>query len=303
MKYTLASLAFAHAASAALNVDLTNSGTLMRSQSLTFTPEMGSKGGKTDLIAGSIKTAAKQVADNLLGYYKGNQSGEIPGVLPGPPPQGDYYWWESGAMWGALVDYWRLTGDESFNEVTNQGLRFQVGQGNNYMPANWSAAMGNDDQGTWGMAALLAAESGFQNPPSNEEPWMVYALAVAHDQAMRLDKDTCGGGLRWQIFFSNVGYDYKNSLSNGVFFNIAARLGRLTGNNTYNEWASAAWDWVSTVGLMSEDFDVYDGAHVATNCSDINKAQFSNNAGVYLQGAAYMYNQVRSSYAAANGVA
>lgn len=30
-------------------------------------------------------------------YYQGNQSGQIPGILPGP-----YYWWEAGAMFGQV---------------------------------------------------------------------------------------------------------------------------------------------------------------------------------------------------------
>jgi mannan endo-1,6-alpha-mannosidase len=44
---------------------------------------------------------------------------------------------------------------------------------------------------------------------------------------------------------------------------------------------------------MDDDYNIYDGAHVGTNCTDINKAQFSYNNGVYLLGAAHMYNYVR----------
>lgn len=44
---------------------------------------------------------------------------------------------------------------------------------------------------------------------------------------------------------------------------------------------------------------VYDGGHVEHNCTDINKATFSYNAAVMLQGAAFMYNYVsrRCAYA------
>lgn len=44
---------------------------------------------------------------------------------------------------------------------------------------------------------------------------------------------------------------------------------------------------------MDSEYRIYDGAHVETNCTDINKAQFSYNNAVYLLGAAYMYNYVR----------
>jgi len=50
----------------------------------------------------SIKAATSSIAYNLMStWYKGNQSGQIPGLLPGP-----YYWWEAGAMFGSLIDYW-----------------------------------------------------------------------------------------------------------------------------------------------------------------------------------------------------
>lgn len=44
------------------------------------------------LALDSIKNAASQVAYDLMTYYKGNLSGNVPGILPGPPPDGDYYW-------------------------------------------------------------------------------------------------------------------------------------------------------------------------------------------------------------------
>lgn len=43
---------------------------------------------------------------------------------------------------------------------------------------------------------------------------------------------------------------------------------------------------------MDKDYNIFDGAHVETNCTDINRAQFSYNNGVFLLGAAYMYNYV-----------
>ena len=47
----------------------------------------------------SIKSAARTCADGMLSFYKGNVTGGIPGLLPGP-----YYWWEAGAMFGAMVE-------------------------------------------------------------------------------------------------------------------------------------------------------------------------------------------------------
>lgn len=46
---------------------------------------------------------------------------------------------------------------------------------------------------------------------------------------------------------------------------------------------------------MDADYNIYDGAHVEDNCTDINKAQFSYNNGVWALGAAFMYNFVSST--------
>lgn len=82
----------------------------------------------------------------MMSYYKGNLSGQIPGLLP-LPQDGGYYWWEAGAMFGSLIDYWYYTGDSSYNDVTTQAMLFQVGPNNDYMPPNETYTLGNDDQG------------------------------------------------------------------------------------------------------------------------------------------------------------
>jgi predicted alpha-1,6-mannanase (GH76 family) len=98
--------------------------------------------------------------------------------------------------------------------------------------------------------------------------------------------------LRWQVYPYLTGYDYKNSIANGCFFNLGARLARYTSNDTYAQHAEKTWDWITGVGLMDSSYNIYDGAHIETNCTDINKVQFSYNMGVWLLGAANMYNYV-----------
>ena len=220
-------------------------------------------------------------------YYTGNETGGIPGNLPAP-----YYWWEAGAAFGALLDYYYYTGNSEYNDVTTQALLFQVGPNDDYMPPNQTKTEGNDDQGFWGLAAMSAAEQKFPDPPSNEPQWLALAQAVFNSQAMRWDNSTCAGGLRWQIFTFNNGYDYKNSISNGCFFNLGARLAVYTGNQTYADWAERTWEWVLAVGLMSPQYQIYDGTNDLENCSSVDHHQWTYNAGVYLLGAANMYNFV-----------
>lgn len=75
------------------------------------------------------------------------------------------------------------------------------------------------------MSAMAAAEYNFPNPPAGSPSWLSLAQAVFNREVARWDNATCGGGVRWQIFITSAGYDYKNSVTNGALFNIAARLG------------------------------------------------------------------------------
>ncbi|KAK3110081.1 hypothetical protein LTR53_016000 [Teratosphaeriaceae sp. CCFEE 6253] len=236
--------------------------------------------------ANSIKSAASTIAHGMMAYYTGNQTGGTPGLLPDP-----YYWWEAGAMFGSLIDYWYYTADSTYNDVVSQALLFQTGPDADYMPPNQTKSEGNDDQGFWGLAAMSAAEVKFPNPPDNQPQWLALAQAVFNSQALRWDNSSCAGGLKWQIFTFNTGYNYKNSISNGCFFNLAARLGYYTKNATYLEWAERDWDWVEHVGLISTNYQVFDGTDDDLNCTQLNHLQWSYNAGVFLLGASVMWNQ------------
>jgi mannan endo-1,6-alpha-mannosidase len=237
-----------------------------------------------------MAAVARSMVDDMMSFYTGNDSGGVPGLLPKP-----YYWWEAGALMGSLVDYWYYTGDTRWNNVAEEGLLFQVGPNNDYMPPNQTMTEGNDDQGFWGMAVLTAAESNFQNPPPGKPQWLALAQAVFNTQAARWEQQDCGGGLRWQIFPWNNGYNYKNSISQGCFFNIAARLARYTGNQSYADWADRTWDWMVTTQLLnSKTYYIYDGMHVE-NCSQITPYQWTYNAGAFLLGAAAMYNYSTSA--------
>ncbi|KAI0398310.1 glycoside hydrolase family 76 protein [Xylariaceae sp. FL0594] len=234
----------------------------------------------------SIKQAASTIAFGLLKYYTGNNTGDTPGNLPDP-----YFWWEAGAMFGTMVDYWFYTGDESYVPVTTQALLHQVGDDKDFMPWNQTSTLGNDDQGFWAMAAMSAAENNFPNPPADQPQWLALVQAVFNEYVDRWDTAKCNGGLRWQIFTFNAGFNYKNSISNGCFFNIASRLARYTGNQTYADWAEKVWDWMyDEVKFIDADYNVYDGAGVETACTQISDAKWTYNAGIFLHGAAVMYN-------------
>jgi mannan endo-1,6-alpha-mannosidase len=232
----------------------------------------------------SIKDAAETVASSIVDRYRNSS---IPGLFGEP-----YYFWESGLAWDSLLHYWYQTGDDAHNEIIGEALRFQLGPDNNYSPENQTKVLGNDDQASWALAAMTAAEYGFPSDDDMNTTWAQIATNVFEEQAARWDEKTCNGGLRWQIFSFNNGYDYKNSISNGNFFQLASRLTLYTGNTTYADWARRVYDWTVEVGLISTTGQIFDGTDTTINCSDVNRIQWTANAGTFLAGEAYAYNAV-----------
>lgn len=225
-----------------------------------------------------------KTTQNMLSYTHGTKDS----LLPYPP----YYWWESGAMFGSLIDYWYYTGDDRYNNLTSTGLLSQVGSNQDYQPADQYFDLGNDDQAFWGMAVLSAAEYKFPNPPKDQPQWLALAQAVFNTQAAVWDSKTCGGGLHWQKESVKNGYNYKNTISNGAFFNIAARLALYTSNKTYSDWAEKAYDWMNDVGVISQTWQVFDGTWTDNNCTSHNPLQYTYNHGIIMYGAATMFNYV-----------
>ncbi|KAJ6115045.1 mannan endo-1-6-alpha-mannosidase [Penicillium sp. IBT 16267x] len=231
----------------------------------------------------SIKSAAHTAAYGAMSYYQGNLTGHIPGAFPSK-------WWEGSILFGTMINYWFFTGDDSNNPAVIQGMNWQSGDNNDYMPANYSSYIGNDDQSSWGLAAMTAAEFGLPQT-SSEVSWATKAAAVFNSQAARWDDTTCGGGLRWQIYTYEAGFDIKNAMSNGEFFELAARLARYTGNTTYSDWAAKIWDWSCSVPLLNNvTWIISDSMSTELNCATGDNVQWSMNYGTYVTGAAYMYN-------------
>ncbi|RBR21567.1 uncharacterized protein FIESC28_04835 [Fusarium coffeatum] len=239
----------------------------------------------------SIRNVAGTLAFDAMSYYKGNTSSN-------PKDLGDlqdpYYWWVAGALWGIMLDYYHLTGDYTYNDVIIEALLgpTNLGKGLDYMPAEHADEEGNDDLFFWGNAVLSAAERNFPQPNKDLPSWLDIAKNVFNELAGRWDDSTCGGGLLWQIYPDNPnGMTYKNSVSNGGFFQLAARLGRITGESKYLDWAVKIWDWSWDVGFIDHrNYHVYDGTDIKDNCQKTVYHSFTYTQGIYLYGAAVMAN-------------
>ncbi|CCH59173.1 hypothetical protein TBLA_0B03320 [Henningerozyma blattae CBS 6284] len=239
----------------------------------------------------SICGATSLIIKGMLDYYWGTQYGGTVGMFQPP-----YYWWEAGEAFGGMLENWYLCQNDTYADLLFDALTAQTGPDYDYIPQNQTMVEGNDDQCIWGLTVMDAVERNFTNP--TEGPgWLAMGQAVFNTMWSRWDAADCGGGLRWQIFTWNSGYDYKNTISNACLFQMAARLGRYTGNNTYLDVANDVFDWLTGVGYVNMDnaAEVYDGADISENCTDITKYQWSYNNGCMLGGAAYMYNATNGS--------
>ncbi|KAK8106270.1 glycoside hydrolase family 76 protein [Apiospora kogelbergensis] len=238
--------------------------------------------------ASSIRSVASTLAYGTMSYYTGNITNTSDTIAVFPAP---VYWWESGACWGSMLDYEHYTGDASYHDVITQALLSQVGPNFDYMVPRHQGDEGNDDQAFWSFTVLEAAERNFPQPDDSIPSWLKMAENIWNTMVVRWDATTCGGGLAWQIFASNPnGMTYKNSVSNGGLFQLSARLARATGNQTYQDWASKIWDWSESVGFITADFNVLDGADSRDNCQKVNQVSFSYAQGIYMYGAAVLYN-------------
>lgn len=48
-------------------------------------------------------------------------------------------------MFGAMVDYWAYTGDETYVNSTYQAMQHQIGDDHDFMPLNQTKSEGNDE--------------------------------------------------------------------------------------------------------------------------------------------------------------
>ncbi len=78
----------------------------------------------------------------------------------------------------------------TYHDITEQSMIWQASPpDNSFMPVNWTASLGNDDQGFWGMSAMLAAEVNYPNPP-DKDPQLVACSSPSRIQ----HTSTCAGG-------------------------------------------------------------------------------------------------------------
>lgn len=237
----------------------------------------------------NIRGVARTLATQAMTYYTGTETKYVDLAQP-------MYWWQAGALFGAMMDYSHLTGDTTYDKVIRTALIEQRGPQNDLNTTNHANQMGNDDIAVWSLGILAAAERNFAQKPNTATEifpsWLSLADGVFKAFVGRWDETACNGGLFWQVYASNPnGVDYKNTIANGGFFQLAARLYRLTGKKEYADWATKIWDWTWKVKMIDHaGYYIFDGASAKEKCAKVTDHGFTYTMGIYLYGAAVMAN-------------
>jgi mannan endo-1,6-alpha-mannosidase len=231
----------------------------------------------------ALLSAASSLAASLKASYPNSGLALLPSPL---------WWWQSGTAIDAILNYASTTGDQQYTSLLQNTILSQAIAGNDFMTVD---ATGNDDQAWWALAAMTAAENNI--PQSGPIAWLDLARNVFNEQKSRWGGDTCNGGMRWKIQLGDGkdGYHYKNAITNGLFFQLAARLAKLTSNADALAWAEKTYDWATGVGLIDADFNVYDGTDEGNGCADLNHDMWSYNVGVFLYGSAVLASHTKDA--------
>lgn len=244
----------------------------------------------------SICNAARYIQLGEWNYYEGLKYGGTVGMFS--PPN---YWWNSAEAFGGLINYYSYCeqSNSTLLKLISEGMIHQAGENGDYMPQNQTTVEGNDDLGQWGIALLEAIDHSFPDPANNS--WYGLTLNIYQQLLSKWDSSQCGGGLRWQMYDWKRGYDYKNTITNGLLFHLAARLGRyasLEEQSSYVLTANNVWNWMQNIGLIEYEWsnttlcyqiNIYDGGHVDDDCVAKDTNKWSYNYGVLMAGCANMY--------------
>jgi mannan endo-1,6-alpha-mannosidase len=82
-------------------------------------------------------------------------------------------------------------------------------------------------------------------------------------------------------------------MSNGLLFELSARLARYTNNKTYSDRADKIWKWSTKNLIDTDEWVISNNVDMEDDCKAPGIIQWSFNYGPYISGAAYMYNLVR----------
>ena len=206
-------------------------------------------------------------------------------------------------LYSTLIPFWNITGNDTYNDLITKRMYSKVDL---ELGTGWDESNNdtNMNHAAWALAAVTAAEMGFP-ADSSKKSWLTYAEQAEGTLSSTWGFSTvCGGGLESQNDdLSLYNASVKDAVSNGEYFQLASRLAYLTSGDDQTGYASDAstvWDWsVSSDMVVESNWTInfmVTNTTTGGNCTAYygTRIEYTYPYGLYLSGAAYMYNVVGS---------
>jgi len=259
---------------------------------LAFLPVVVSAASLDVTDKDALGTASHQVAANLIKLFQESTGGD------GAFNQASNSWFVSGEMWGGIFDHSRWTGDKSFDTIAatalgNASYNEQQDLLGGDMRTFNEKTLGkwNDDISWWALSMMAGVEIYGNDAVMPGSGKFITVAATTWAENLEQWDNQCGGGIYWSRDRTDSGRkNYKNTITNGEFMALGARLAYMTRNMTYLDWSVKAYDWMKNVGMITSDYHVYDGAQ-APNCGadTLVKTEWTYSYGVIIQALVYMH--------------
>ncbi|BAS55232.1 MULTISPECIES: glycoside hydrolase family 76 protein [Leptolyngbya] len=185
-------------------------------------------------------------------------------------------WWNAANALETTIDYSRLTKQKKYHPIIVNTYEKHKSQG--FLEANVY-----DDQGWWALTWIKAYDL------TGEKRYLDTAKSIFKDMTKGWDSK-CGGGMWWR-----KDRQYKNAITNGLFFTIAIRLHQRTvndyGKGSYIDWAKHGWNWFKKSGMINKQNLVNDGLN--DHCRNNGDVTWTYNQGVVMGGLVDFYKSTK----------
>ena len=251
----------------------------------------------------AVQAALKQMVDNLMAYYNkpGASSQGTINESDNPDASG-FQWYEGGIMWGAVMEYIKVTGDATHaNTVVNALTEASYRKVGSFLGTSEALAVTvegkwNDDSKSfsiylvlwWSLGALTGMELFGKDTPMPGGVSYFQVTDKTYQQVQAQEDPSCGGGIWWSRNRNDPKRkNYKSSITMNQQMMKGARMFILTNNPKYLSDAERSFAWMKSSGLIASDGSVNDGLDI-TGCS-INPQKLSYKSGFLVGALAWMF--------------
>lgn len=244
----------------------------------------------------AVTSALRTMVDNLMAYYNAPGASSQGTINPNTNSDASgFQWYEGGIMWGVLSEYMKTTGDLTHaTTVVNALTLASYGEVGSFLGTNEVIAITlegkwNDDILWWALGPSIFGEM-FGKDVLMPGGVSYFDLAdKTYQQVQAQYDDQCQGGLWWSRDRGNPkSGGYKSTITQNQQMVLGAQLALMTGNTQYLQEGAVTYQWMKNVGIIAQDWTIYDGLDVNQNCG-INGAVVSYKSGFLTGALGWMY--------------